>query len=68
MSPCDDQDWACQVIVSHGKNLKAAIFSHIINMINVKLCTILLLVQFYMFIPLPVTLTIFQGHSSVKLF
>ena len=37
-----------------------------VNIINVKLCMMVLLTELYLFIPLLVTLTIFQGHSSVK--
>ena len=43
------------------------IFSVTLNVINVKLCLMILLTELYLFC-LPVTLTIFQGHSSVKQF
>ena len=36
--------------------------------LNVKLCLMVLLIELYLFIPLSVTLTIFQGHKSVKQF
>ena len=35
-------------------------------MINVKLCMMTVLIEFYPFIPLSVALIAFQGHSSVK--
>ena len=51
-----------------GKNLNVAIFLDTINMINVKLCIMVVLTGFYPFILLSVTLIVFQGHSSVKEF
>ena len=36
--------------------------------INVKFCMIVLLIELYLFIPLSVTLTIFQGHSTGEQF
>ena len=39
------------------------IFSDIMIMINVKLCMMVVNIEFYLFFPLSVT---FQGHSSVK--
>ena len=36
------------------------------NAINVKICMMVLLIELYLFFPLSVTVTIFQGHSSVK--
>ena len=50
------------------KNFKIWIFSDTINVINVKLCTMILLIELQLFIALSVTLTIFQDHSSVKEF
>ena len=44
------------------------IFSDTINIMNVKLCMLVLHAEFYLFITLSVTLTLFQGHSSVKHF
>ena len=35
-----------------------------VNVINVKLCMMVLLIELYLFIPLSVTMTIFEGHSS----
>ena len=46
--------------VRRDKNLNA------IDVINVRLCMMVLLIELYLFIPLSVALTIFQGHSSVK--
>ena len=42
------------------------IFSDTVNVINVKLCMMVLLIKLYLFIPLSVTLTIFYGHSNVE--
>ena len=35
-------------------------------MISVKLCLIVVPIELYPFIPLSVTLVVFQGHGSVK--
>ena len=51
-----------------GKNFNVVIFSDTINLINVKLCMIVALLELYPCIPLSVTLIVFQGHSSVKQF
>ena len=51
-----------------GKNFNVAIFSDTLNMINVRLCMIIVLIEFYPFIPLSATLILFQDHSSVKQF
>ena len=56
---------ASHVIVRHGKNFNIVILLDTINVINVKLC-MMVLIEFYLFIPLTVTLTIFQGHWSVR--
>ena len=50
------------VHMSCGKNFNIAIFLDSINMINVKTHWA------YPFMPLSVTLIVFQGHSSVKQF
>ena len=47
-------------------NYYIAIYSDTINMIDVKLCMMVLLIELYLFIPLSMTLTIFQGHSNVE--
>ena len=39
-----------------------------INVINVKLCMMVVLTELYLCMPLPVTLTTFQGHSNVEQF
>ena len=51
-----------------GKNFNVAIFSDSINMINVKLCIMVVLVELYPLIPLSVSLIVLQGHSNVKQF
>ena len=52
-----------------GKNFNVAIFLDAVNVINVKLCLVVVLIELYPFIiPLSVTLFVFQGHSSVKQF
>ena len=40
------------------------IFSDTKNVVNVKLCIIVLQTELYLFIPLSVTLTILHGHSQ----
>ena len=50
------------------ENFNIGIYSDIINAINVKLCMMVLLVELYLFIPLSVTLIVFQGHSSAEQF
>ena len=52
--------------VRRGKDFHVAIFSDTINLINANLCMMVLLAELYPFIPLSVTLIVFQGHSSVK--
>ena len=51
-----------------GKNFDVAIFLDTINMIDVKLCVMVVLIELYLFIPLSLTLIVFQGQSSVKQF
>ena len=63
---CHDQFWAGQVTVLHDKNFNVAIFSDTINVINVKLCMMVLLIKLYQFIVLSVTITTFESHGSVK--
>ena len=50
------------------ENVNTGIYSDTINVINVKLCMVVVLTELYPFIPLSVTLIVFQGHSSVKQF
>ena len=50
------------------ENLNIAIYSDNINVINIKLCMLVLLTELYLFIPLSVTLTIFQDHRNVEQF
>ena len=47
------------------ENVNIGIFSDTINVIHVKLCMILLLIELYLFTPLSVNLTIFEGHSTM---
>lgn len=56
---CNDLCWADQMIVWSGKNLKIVIFSAQ-YVINVKLCSKVLLTELYLLIPFLVTLTMFQ--------
>ena len=67
---CNDQpaSWWPVLVSSMVKNLNAAIFTDAIDLKTVKLCIIVLHTELYLFILLPVTLTILQGHSSVKSF
>ena len=48
------------------KTLTFGIYSDTVSVINVKLWMMVLLIELYLFIPLSVTFTIFQGHSNVK--
>ena len=50
------------------ENINIEIYSGTINVINLKLCMMVLFIELYLFIPLSVTLTIFQGHSNVRQF
>ena len=51
-----------------GKNFNVAIFSDTINVVNVKLCMMVILIEIYLFILHLVTLIVSQDHSSVKQF
>ena len=55
-------------VSGHVENFKIGIYSDTINAVNVELCTMVLLNEFYLFIPFSVTLTLFQGHSNVEQF
>ena len=50
------------------ESCNTGIYLDTINMINVKLCMMVLLIELYLFIPLSETLTIFQGHNNVEQF
>ena len=50
------------------KYFNIGIYSDTMYVINVEVCMMVLLIELYLFIPLSVTLTIFQGHNSVKEF
>ena len=49
------------------KNFNIGIYSDI-NLMNVKLCMMVVLIECYLFLALSVTLTIFQDHSNVEQF
>ena len=51
-----------------GKNFNVVIFSNTVNMINVKLCMMVVLIELYSFLRLSMTLIVFQSHSSVEQF
>ena len=51
-----------------GKTFSVVIFSDPTNMMNVKLCMMVVLIVFYPFISLLVTVIVFQGHNRIKLF
>ena len=70
LSLCNNQCLAGRPIIHnmYGKEFNVAIFSDIINMINVKIHMMVVLIELYPFIPLSITLTVFQGHSVVKQF
>ena len=50
------------------KNFDVAIFSDTGNMLSVKLCLMVVLMERYPFIIPSVTLIAFQGHNNVKQF
>ena len=50
------------------ESFNIVLYSDTTKMINVKLCVVVLLIECYLFIPLSVTLIIFQGHSDVEQF
>ena len=63
---CQPARWiASQPSVCMRQNI-AIFLDTSMSMVNVKLCMIVVLTVFYQFIPLSVTLVLFQGHSSVK--
>ena len=50
------------------KNFNMVIFLDTVDIIFVKFCMMVVLTELYPFMPLSVTLIVFQGHSSVKQF
>ena len=48
------------------KDCNMGIFSDTINVINVKLCMVVLHIEHYLFIALSVTLTLYQDQKCVK--
>ena len=53
-------------VSGHVRKFNIGIYSDTMNVINVKLCMMVPLTELYLFVPVSVTLTIFQGHSNVK--
>ena len=53
------------LIVQRSKNFNIDIFSDAINVINVKLCMMVLLIELFLFPSFSETLTIFQSHRSI---
>ena len=53
-------------IVRMWQNFNVAIFSDSINVINAKLCMMIVLIELCPFIPLSTTFVVFQGYSRVK--
>ena len=51
-------------IVRMWQKLNIAVFSETVNMINVKLCMVVVLTEFYPFIPLSVTLSVLVPADS----
>ena len=71
MSLCDnDQGWAEQTghLLATQELERHFFFSDTLNVINVKVCMMVLFIELYLFIPPSLALTIFQGHISVKQF
>ena len=52
----------------YGKHFNVEIFSDTMNMINDKLCMMVVLIELLPFMPLSDTLIAFQSHSFVKQF
>ena len=50
------------------ENFNIRICSDTVNVIYVKLCMMVLLIELYVFIAFSVALSIFQGHSNVEQF
>ena len=49
-----------------SKSLTIGFSQTTINVINVKICVVVLHIELYLLVTLSVTLTLFQSHSSVK--
>ena len=66
---CKDHCLASQSsgwVTKHVEKFNVLIFSDTINVMNVKLCMMVLLTELNLFISPSVTLTIFQDHSGVE--
>ena len=57
-------DWLASRLSLCNKNFNVAIFWDTINMINVKLCTMIVLIELYPFTPLSVTLIVFHFYVT----
>ena len=57
----------CQV-TGLVRNFNIGIYSDTTNVINVKLCMMVLLTELHLLMPHAVTVTIFQCHSNVEQF
>ena len=57
--------FTCQV-AGLVENFNIVIYSDTINVINLKLCMMILLIEFFLCIPLSVTLTIFQSSQQCQ--
>ena len=60
--------WPAGRVLECGRYFNNVIFLNAINMVSVKLCMVVILVELYSFIPLSVTLIVFQGHSNIQQF
>ena len=54
------------MIVRRGENVNVAIFSDTVNIINVKLCMMVVLSYLYPFIPLSVTLIVISRSQQCQ--
>ena len=71
---CDSGVWSREIINMYFvnqmsglvRNFNIVIYSDTINVVNVKLCMMVILIELYLFLPLPVTLTIFERDSNVE--
>ena len=48
------------------ENFKIGLFSDTVDVIHVKLCMMIAPIALYLFIPLSLTLTIFESHTNVE--
>ena len=50
------------------ENINIGVYTDTINVINVKLCMVVVFIEPYLFITLSLTLTIFHGNSNFEQF